>query len=382
MPATGTRVLFHFHLPQKFMIPARLLALILFLLLSACSPQSDTPPPATTGTPALTESAHDRAALDSLYQAARQAGETETVAYIGSVPEELQPLMDAFSKRFPGIRLNLQRMMGDKLHIRLDAEFNSGRRAADLVFGGLTDLSTLTASQRLESYTPDTLGALDRQYYGPGDYFHAPFKKGFAVAYNPTLIKKNELPASIAELVNPKWKDRFGFPALARFGPGDLVLALSQQHGELSAEQLRSISNNGLHGPPTSELIPAVAQGRLLFTVWSGAAAIVGQQVQGANLDIAFLPKLGVHLNTGVALLKGAPHPHAARLATSWLFTPQAQKIIADLNFYGTMPGAPLPPGFPPLSEYLNGTQPEDAHLVKLLEDFDVYKIAASGARR
>lgn len=378
------RVLYRFYLLQKSMMNSllRLLSLTLFLLLSACSPSSDSTPPAASGTSDPGENAADRAALDHLYQLARQTGEIEAVAYIGSVPEELQPLMDAFGRRFPGIRLNLQRMMGDKLHIRIDAEFHSGRRAADLVFGGLTDLSTLTANQRLESYTPDTLGALDKQYYGPGNYFHAPFKKGFAVAYNPTLIKKNELPASVAELVNPKWKDRFGFPSLARFGPGDLVLALSQQHDELSTAQLRAISNNGLHGPPTSELIPAVAQGRLLFTVWSGAAAIVGQQMQGANLDIAFLPKLGVHLNTGVALLKGAPHPYAARLAKSWLFTPQAQKILADLNFYGTMPDAPLPQGFPPLAAYLNGNQPEDARLIKLLEDFDVYKIATSGARR
>jgi len=74
-------------------------------------PTSDNTPPAASGTSDLSENAADRAALDHLYQSARQAGEIEAVAYIGSVPEELQPLMDAFGRRFPGIRLNLQRMM-------------------------------------------------------------------------------------------------------------------------------------------------------------------------------------------------------------------------------------------------------------------------------
>jgi iron(III) transport system substrate-binding protein len=350
-------------------------------LIAACSPQAAIPagPPAVSEKAAgliTQESPAENAALQTLYRQALQNNEKEAVAYIGSVPEELQPLMDAFTARFPGLQLNLQRMMGDKLHARIDAEFNSGRHAADMVFGGLTDMRTLLRNGRLAAYVPPTLGALDRQFYGPGDFYHAPFKKGFSIAYNPTLIKKEELPATIADLVNPKWKGRFAYPSLAIFGPGDLVLALSQKNGALTDAQLQWIEANGLHGPPTSELIPSVAQGRLLFTVWSGSAAIVGQQLQGANLGIAFLPKLGVHLNTGIGLLQGAPHLNAARLAKAWLFTPQAQAILADLNFYGTMPDAPAPRGFPPLNTYLNKDLPEDDQLIRLLETFHTHKAA------
>jgi len=41
----------------------------------------------------------------------------------------------------------------------------------------------------------------------------------------------------------------------------------------------------------------------------------------------------------GVALLAQAPHPHAAALLADFLFSPEAQKILADLEY-----GSPFRP--------------------------------------
>ncbi len=327
-------------------------------------------------------SASEREALQALHAQALAAGETEAIAYIGSVADELRPLVDEFAATFPGVRLNLQRLMGDKLQVRVDAEFSSGRRSADLIIGGLTDLLALTQAERLQATAPPTVGPLPARFSAPGGVYHVPYKKGFAIAYNPTLIERNALPSTIAELADPKWRNRFGYPGLGVAGPGDVVLALNDREGRLTAAQLHAIHENGVHGPPSSELVPQVAQGRLLFTVWTGAAAIIGQKAQGANVDIAFAPQLGVHLDTGVGLLKGAPRPHAARLAQAWLFTPRAQALLAELNFYGTMPDAPIPAGFPPLADYLNADLTENTELLALLTRFREKRKALQGATR
>jgi iron(III) transport system substrate-binding protein len=50
---------------------------------------------------------------------------------------------------------------------------------------------------------------------------------------------------------------------------------------------------------------------------------------------------------TYAALLKGAPHPNAAKLLLEWELSPAGQKAIAANNTYSAVKGAPAPQGFP-----------------------------------
>jgi iron(III) transport system substrate-binding protein len=173
-------------------------------------------------------------------------------------------------------------------------------------------------------------------------------------------VPQGEIPATVADVLNAKWRSRYTFPSSGAASPSGTALAILADRGEVTDAQVIAFDKYGSGGPPSSELIPAVAQGRYAFALWTNAAAVIAQRDEGAPLQVAFSPKLSVLTNVGSGVLAQAPHPNSAKLFTAWLLTPKAQKILTDLYFYGAQPTAPLPKGFPAASQFLNGDLPED----------------------
>lgn len=326
----------------------------------------------------LTGTAADKAALRQLYQDTLTAGEGETVIYISSVAEEVQPLADAFARAFPGVRANFQRLMGDKLRARLDGEFNSGKHAADVIVGG-SIAQTLNSMplERWEAFVPPTASTLAPRYRDANGYYHVAFQKGFTTAYNPSLIAKNAVPRTIGDVLDPRWKGRYGHLNFGATMAGDAALLELYRAGQLDDAGLREFAGAGAAVPPSSELVPWVAQGRLAFTVWINAAAVIPQQQKGANVALAFSPQLDLLVDTGIGILKHAPNPHAARLLTAWMFTPEAQSILGELNFYGVMPNAPKAKDLPPRDQYRNKDFTETPKVLTDLQEFRRVQLAA-----
>lgn len=327
----------------------------------------------------LTGSPQDKTALRQLYEDTLKSGESETVIYISSVAEEVQPLADAFARAFPGVRANFQRLMGDKLRARLDGEFNSGKRAGDIVIGGsIAQTLDSMPRDRWESFRPPTAGALEPRFRDADGYYTVAFQKGFTIAYNPSLIAAKDVPRDIRQVLDPRWKGRYGHLNFGATLAGDSALLKLYRDGQLNDAGLAEFAGGGGAAvPPSSELVPWVAQGRLAFTVWINAAAVIPQQQKGANVALSFSPRLDLLIDTGIGILKRPPNPHAARLLTAWIFTPEAQKILGELNFYGAMPDAPKARDLPPRDQYLNKDFAEDQKVLNELKEFRRGPLAA-----
>lgn len=335
------------------------------LLIASCTAERQAQAPAASAeqvTAALTGDDATKAALVQLYQEARAAGEPGPTIYIASVPEEHKPLTDAFAEAFPGLRADYQRYIGDKLSARLDGEYASGNHTADVVLVSVIELRSLKEAGRLSAFSPANVATLDAQFRDPDGAFYSFYKKPFAVAYNTNLVRPNEVPQTIADVLNPRWRGRFTFPSSgnAASGSGNGPLLLLQEQGKVSDNQIADLFRYGAGGPPSSELLPSVAQGRYAFSLWVNAAATQAQIDRGAPLAIAFPRDLSVHTNVAGGVLSEAPNPISSRLFLTWLLTPRAQEILAQLNFYGTTTGAPSPQGYPPLSAFLNAGVVED----------------------
>lgn len=359
----------------------RALLVTALAVLPACSPggqQATAQPAAAPASRVNPPSPAEQAALTLLYQETLKAGESETVIYISSVAEEVQPLATAFAQAYPGVRANFQRLMGDKLLARLDGEFNSGKRAGDIVIGGaIAQTLESMPRDRWLAFAPPTAAALAGRYRDADNFYHIAYKKSFAIAYNPTLISKDEVPRTIAQVLEPRWKGRYSHPTFGAFSTSDTALMRMHNSGQLSDAQLRDFIDNGLAAPPSSELVPWIAQGRLLFSVWVNAAAVLPQQAQGANVALSFSPSIDLLGETGIGILRQPPHPHASRLFKAWMFTPQAQAILADLKFYGVMPGAPAPTGLPGADQHLNSGAVDDQPTLDALRQFRKGPLAA-----
>lgn len=291
--------------------------------------------------------------FNALYSQARQAGETQVVVY--TPYGNLQPVWDAFAKRFNGLTVQTAVISGGgaPLLARVRAERNSAQHIGDLVLSGLGDINVLIHENSLERDVPAETATLPSGFVDPSGLFQVPFNTLFTIVYNPALIQEKDLPRSLDEAIGAKWSGKFGYTRYTGAAAPDLVGTVLSYNNAISDQQLRQIKTNGQVSPTAVMLLGNVAQGRVVFGLWGPTQNVKALQDDGAPIKVHLLTDSAVIFGPGLSLLKDAPHPHAARLLKAWLYSQEGQAALTrSASVYGTQPNAPIPPGLPSLGSY------------------------------
>ncbi|AZR73775.1 hypothetical protein BBF96_10490 [Anoxybacter fermentans] len=158
--------------------------------------------------------------------------------------------------------------------------------------------------------------------------------------YNPKLISEEEMPHSIFDLADPKYKGKF---AIARAGNESVIshfAAIRAYAGdEKTKELIRGIMANEpiiTHGH--TDIRKAVGAGEIAFGLVNNYYFHL-QLEEKTNNDVkAIYPdqgpdQMGVFVNVaGVALIKNAPHQKEAKKFIRFLLQPEQQKMFAWIS--------------------------------------------------
>jgi iron(III) transport system substrate-binding protein len=154
-----------------------------------------------------------------------------------------------------------------------------------------------------------------------------------SAAYNPNLVKKQDLPKSYEDLAHPKWKGKLAIEAddAVWFG------ALAHELGEQKTIRLFRdiVRTNGLSVRKGHTLIAnLIVSGEIPFALTVYHYKAEQLKNSGAPLDWYVLPPgLARFLGTGV--MRRAPHPHAAVLFLDFMLS-DAQQLLLDRDFTPT----------------------------------------------
>jgi iron(III) transport system substrate-binding protein len=155
------------------------------------------------------------------------------------------------------------------------------------------------------------------------------------VGYNTTVIPAAAVPKSYADLLRPALKGKIGF-ATSDTGTRTIGSMLTHK-GEEFLRKLKGqdVSLHAVSGRAMADMVISGEVG-LSPTIFRDHA--LESKAKGAPID--WVPMEVVPTNAGgVGLLAQAPHPHAAALLADFLFSAEAQKILADLEY-----GSPFRP--------------------------------------
>ena len=162
------------------------------------------------------------------------------------------------------------------------------------------------------------------------------------IVYNTANLKKSELPRSVMDLAQPKWKGKLALaPTETDFQP--IVTAVAARYGQARAEKwLQGIRSNasGHIYPDNESLVSQVNSGQVQLGVinnyyWyrlrdevgaskvHSAAALFAPGDAGYVIDVA-----------GAGALKSSKHAAEAQKFLAFLVGPVAQKIIASDESY------------------------------------------------
>lgn len=140
----------------------------------------------------------------------------------------------------------------------------------------------------------------------------------YVLVYNTRLVKKQDLPTSIEQFTDPKWKGKFGMSNVnaspLEFLAMDIgVDGLTELTKKLVANQPRFKA-----GPPA--VVGAVASGEIPIALCGYTALAESLKAKGAPIDWVVLDKLPLQPLLDF-MLKGAPQPTLGKLFLAWLVT-------------------------------------------------------------
>jgi iron(III) transport system substrate-binding protein len=268
----------------------------------------------------------DRSAL--LIEGAKKEGEL-SIYYAHPI---VQVLLEAFSKRY-GIKVNAWRAGSEAMMQRVTAEYRAGKNEADVFLGTTLDTEGASTEKMIQELRSPVQADLIPQAL-PAHHQWTSFNLDiYTAAYNPRLIKKEDLPKTYEDLVDPKWKGKLAVEANDQAWYGSLLESMGEEKGRKLFAQI--IAANGLTVRKGHSLLASlVASGEVPLALTTYSWNPDQLKRKGAPIEGFFLQPVYANA-TAYALLKKAPHPNAAVLFYDYLLG-EGAVVMAEKGYVPT----------------------------------------------
>src|SRR5580658_1576891 len=262
------------------------------------------------------------------------------ILYNGQHEQTANALVAAFEQK-TGIDVQVRSDDEDVLANQIVQE--GANSPADLIYTENSPaLAFLESKGLLASVDPSTLAEVASKYDSPqGDWVGVSARVSVLV-YNTTLLSPTQLPTSITQLADPKWKGLLGIaPSETDFQP--IVTSLDASEGSTATvnwlEALKA--NAGNHTYPDNETLVAqinsgaVAIGVINNYYWYRQRAEDGPSAMHSAIAFFAPHNPGYVVDvSGAAVLKSSHHQADAEKFLAFLVSPQGQAIIANTDSY------------------------------------------------
>ena len=255
--------------------------------------------------------------------------------YSGQHEQTTQSLVDAFEQQ-TGIHVNVRYNDEDSFADEIIAE--EAHPIADVFYTENSPaLEYLQNQGLLAPVDASTLAKTASKYNSPqGDWVGASARVSVLI-YNPSLISESQLPTSVLQLANPKYKGKLAFAAgETDFQP--VVTSVARAYGDAKAATwLEGIKENaGSHVYPDNETIAdEVNRGAVAFGVvnqyyWYRMKAELGASNTHSKIAYFAPHDPGYVLDvSGAGILKSSKNQVDAQKFLAFLVSKQGQEIIA-----------------------------------------------------
>ncbi len=320
-------------------------------------PQTTTPTSTTTTTATQTTTA-----TTTTTQAQTTTKQiTGEIDFYTSIPKDMAAeLVKMFEEKYPGIKVNLYRSGTSKVLAKLQAEIESGKIIADVIWvADPSGIISLKEQGLLMKFTPSCADKI--KFKDPDGYWYAGRIIIPVIAWNTNIIKDNP-PKKWTDLASPDYKKTLPSPWNTANGwaaiPNPLysgaavanVYALVEKYGWDYYKNLRS--NGVIVVKSNSVVLNGIINGE--YPVGVTLDYMVRAKMKAGEPVNYVFPEDGVvAIPSPIAIMKDTPYPDAAKLFVEFLLSEEVQKWLAE---HGVIPGRSdvTPPESVPSLDQLN----------------------------
>ncbi len=263
-----------------------------------------------------------------LVAAAKKEG---TVVFYTAMDVEVASMLGkAFEAKYPGVTARIERSGAERIFQRVGQEYASNIHAVDAVDSSdAAHLLYWKQQGMLAAYVPEDVARWPSNARDPDGFYASNRATLSVIGYNTKLLKPEEAPKSYAELLDPKWKGKIvkAHPGYS----GNIMTATFELSRALGWDYFKKLGQQQIMQVQSSTELPkklALGERPVMFDGNEYNALIVKRR--GAPVAVVY-PSEGTPLVGGSAgVMKDAPHPNAARLFISFLFSREGQQLLVD----------------------------------------------------
>jgi iron(III) transport system substrate-binding protein len=273
---------------------------------------------------------------DALVAAAKKEG--KLVIYTSMTVDQAQKLNDTFKAKYPFIQPSMFRAVGERLLTKIMAEAQAGKYDFDVVQSAETQAYFLKKKNLLAKYVSAEVKNVQKPFVDSDGYWAAVYMMPNVIGYNTSLLKRNEVPRSDEDLLNPKWKGKIGMDHTKPEWFSWKLKRMGEEKGlaymkKLGAQEFKLYAGLTI-------LTSLLAAGEFPLVLNTYLHNVEDVRRKGAPVDwVAQDPVFTKFQPIGVG--SKASHPNAAKLFVDFMLGEEGQKIIASFGRVPTRRGVP-----------------------------------------
>jgi len=275
-------------------------------------------PPAEAITPALIE-------------AAKKEG--QVVWYTSADLQLAEKIAKAFEQKFPGISARVERAGAERIFTRVGQEYAAGLHKVDASNTGDAAMFVDWKKQGLlAAYVPEDAAKNIAAEYRDADGCYAIVRSTLCIiAYNTSMVSREEAPKSLNDLLDAKWVGK-----LVKANPsysGTIITSTYQLVRNLGWSYLEKLSKQKVMQVQSATDTPKkVILGERPVMVDGNEYNVLIANEGGKPIAPVYASEGSPIILMPSAIFKAAPHPNAARLFQSYLFSAEAQELFINVG--------------------------------------------------
>ncbi len=278
----------------------------------------------------LTYAGPDRA--QKILAAAKKEG--SLTLYTTLAANNLRSLIGPFEEKY-GVKVTIWRAPTEKVIQRTLTEASAGRYEVDAIHFGSPQLEALHREKILQPVKSPVFGELVAGSVPAHQEWAATILQIYVQAYNTKLVKKEDLPRTYQDLLDPKWKGKLGIESESWPWFATLVQEMGEDKGVKLFRDIAAANGMVTHGSITL-LNNLVASGDIPLALTVYQHITQASKNKGMPIDwLALKPTIA--RSNGIGIARHAPHPNAALLFYDYMLSATgAQKAFGALGYVPT----------------------------------------------
>ncbi|MEA2990419.1 MAG: iron(III) transport system substrate-binding protein [Alphaproteobacteria bacterium] len=243
---------------------------------------------------------------------------------------QIKPLLDRFEQKYPAIRIELARASSADTARKVLEEYQAGFEKVDAFELASHGLVIPRDETILQPFQSPELAAFSADAVEAGRHWVVVRESYTGIGYNTKLLPADKAPKTYQALLDPEWKGRMALSGVSTTAVNwvgtmvivhgaDFVRKLGQQNIRLYQLTGRALANLMLAGEVA--LSPTIYNSHVAASADKGAP--LGWLAPGP------VPVT----DSGVAIARKAPHPHAAMLLVDFLMSREAAGLYQELGY-------------------------------------------------